>query len=297
MPLQPGFEIEINLDTEEGVLSSYRRATEFVKRGREIVGGNKLYGAKEEQGGARLEALAVGSAGEQYQITAELEQHDEKATGSDWATATCTCPFAAGNNLCKHVIALLLARLDRKRAWRPACRHGPAPLPGLTAEAAAPAGAGATAASAPAAAGKAAAPLRAGATAISAPIVAGEAAASAPAAGEAAPRVPAPLAAAPQASSVLLPGSLATQGGKRKRVLPGSLGAAAGQRAGSQAAAAAEPPEQGLPVFAVQQRLRGEELLEDDDEELVRQCHLELSKPRQMAFKQPKESLFQELFG
>ncbi len=162
------------------------------------------------------------------QITAELEQHDEKATGPDWATATCTCPFAAGNNLCKHVIALLLARLDRKRAWRPACRHGPAPLPGLTAEAAAPAGAGATAASAPAAAGKAAAPLRAGATAISAPIVAGEAAASAPAAGEAAPRVPAPLAAAPQASSVLLPGSLATQGGKRKRVLPGSLGAAAG---------------------------------------------------------------------
>lgn len=47
--------------------------------------------------------------------------------------------------------------------------------------------------------------------------------------------------------------------------------AAPSQRAGSQAAAAAEPPEQGLPVFAVQQRLRGEELLEDDDEELVRQ--------------------------
>lgn len=120
-------------------------------------------------------------------MVADLEQHDEKASGPDWATATCTCKSAKGNNLCKHVLALLLARLDRQRAWRLASRSGPAVPPELAAEAAAAAAAG-------------------------------------QAAGGAGPQP----SAAPAATRALPPGSLATQGGKRKRVLPGALAAAAG---------------------------------------------------------------------
>ncbi|KAL4458264.1 hypothetical protein ABPG75_013129 [Micractinium tetrahymenae] len=260
----PGFDIEINLDTEDGVYkfaayrySSYRQADEYFKRGRDIVHDCKLFGAKEEQNGASVMAVAVGSRSEHYKVTADLEQHSEAAAGPDWATTSCSCPYADGNNLCKHVIALLLARLGRQGAWQTASRSGPAAPPEALAAAAG---------------GRA------------------------------------PPAAAPAANGGRPPGSLATQGGKRKRVLPGSLGAAAGppakkrpaagqskgraaapkkepakpekpkgprappnRRAAGRAAAAAAAAEEAPPPVTVSQRLRGAELLEEEDDELVRQ--------------------------
>lgn len=48
--------------------SSYRRAEEYLDRARDIVRASKLYGAREAQGGAHLEAVAMGTNAELYQV-------------------------------------------------------------------------------------------------------------------------------------------------------------------------------------------------------------------------------------
>lgn len=101
-------------------LGSYKEGAKFLKRGLEIVQARKLLGATGSLHTRRLSAQCCGSGAEGliYQVEAHLVAH-ENGRDLDWAEVKCSCPHAEKAPVCKHVLAMLLARLDPE-AWQAA---------------------------------------------------------------------------------------------------------------------------------------------------------------------------------
>jgi uncharacterized Zn finger protein len=100
-------------------LGSYSEGDKFLKRGAEIVQARKLLGASGSLEQRQLRARCRGSSpGEVYSVEVELVAH-ENGRDLDWAEAKCSCPHAQKAAVCKHVLAVLLARLDPE-AWQAA---------------------------------------------------------------------------------------------------------------------------------------------------------------------------------
>jgi hypothetical protein len=101
-------------------LGSYREGKVHTDRGRTIAAQrNKLFAVRGSLESGVLEAKCLGSnPGDEYAVKAEFSS----STGGevDWADVRCTCQqFAKDNQVCKHILATLLLRLDAA-AWKAA---------------------------------------------------------------------------------------------------------------------------------------------------------------------------------
>lgn len=151
-------------------MASRKAAERLLRRAREeIVPAAKrlLFGVTGSLAEGRIACKCRGSGGETYEVEAVFQ--DAEGMGViDWADVTCTCPYFQGeggrcsNAICKHTLALLLARLSRAD-WVAAGGDPEAAEAGAAAapEAAAAPPAAAAAAAAPAASAAASAPAAA----------------------------------------------------------------------------------------------------------------------------------------
>jgi hypothetical protein len=148
-------------------LGRYSVADRALKKAsEEILGGRKLLAASGSLEEGLLEAQCQGTAADDL-YTVSVQFDPPEANGQvDWGEPSCTCPQGAKAGVCKHALALLLARLDPAK-WKAAQSAQPAAAEGGgqagAASGAAPPGAAAAAAGAAAAARAAAAGAAAGA--------------------------------------------------------------------------------------------------------------------------------------
>ncbi|KAI3435690.1 hypothetical protein D9Q98_001748 [Chlorella vulgaris] len=222
-------------------LGSYREGKVHTDRGRTIVAQrNKLFAVHGSLESGVLEAKCLGSnPGDEYAVKAEFSS----STGGevDWADVRCTCQqFAKDNQVCKHILATLLLRLDAA-AWKAAG--------GEAATAAAPPSALPTAREAAAAA----AVSRAASAALRPPSAA--------------------LAAAGGGGSLPRKRRMPNLAGPPPKAKAAKKASTAEPKAKPAKAAAAGTTGRPLPAM----RMKGGQLLVDSDEDLVRQCHAALT--------------------
>jgi hypothetical protein len=75
-----------------------------------VLRGKKLFDVVESEDGNLL-GRCKGSGAEVYEVSAEFQSHERP---NDWVDLKCTCPSRQKENICKHGLALLLWRLERR---------------------------------------------------------------------------------------------------------------------------------------------------------------------------------------
>lgn len=78
---------------------------------KEVLGGGKLFAVQEDAAQHGLTASCSGSGDQVYSISIQLRSLQAI---DDWAEVKCSCPAASKETLCKHGLALLLWRLERR---------------------------------------------------------------------------------------------------------------------------------------------------------------------------------------